>query len=328
MDVLICNQIQEVSTNLSINFNSTMLSIARANLVKIALIIATHLFWRPPSACAFIISGRNVAYQHLPLCNAVARTRYLMRYASKNDDDDISTKGEDEMQMKNALFGMGCFWAPQQDFLKVPGVVSVATGYTPLDPARGNKNDESSASYFSVSSGDGRVESVLVEYDSSVVSYKELLQTFWQFHDASIGSSKPQYQSTIWALSKIQAQIAQDDKERAADAYSRNGLDRPKTVIIDTADDSGNIVESSQKWLDQNFVKAESIHQNFWPKIQIKILSIILLTYVSGSIDELPTLFDTGSRILGLAIFAWAITEAVELVLSAVGIQIPSRQAT
>ena len=75
--------------------------------------------------------------------------------------------------LREAVFGLGCFWGAEKLFWQLPGVYSTAVGYaggfTP------------NPTYQEVCSGDtGQAEVVRVIYDPSKVSYGELLQAFWE----------------------------------------------------------------------------------------------------------------------------------------------------
>jgi len=72
-----------------------------------------------------------------------------------------------------ATFAGGCFWCVEAAFEKVPGVVSVVSGYT--------GGQEQAPTYQAVASGaTGHTEAVQVHYDDSVISYEGLLQTLWR----------------------------------------------------------------------------------------------------------------------------------------------------
>lgn len=74
---------------------------------------------------------------------------------------------------KTAIFAGGCFWCVEADFEKLKGVKGAVSGFTGgkiTNPTyRGNHQ--------------GHYEAVKVTYDSSVVSYKELLDYFWRHID-------------------------------------------------------------------------------------------------------------------------------------------------
>ena len=87
--------------------------------------------------------------------------------------------------LSTAIFGMGCFWAPQEAFQATPGVESTRTGYASVEEPLPSTE---APSYFSVCQQSGSVgytEAVEVTFDPSVVSYDELLQVVWSNHDAS-----------------------------------------------------------------------------------------------------------------------------------------------
>ncbi len=71
-----------------------------------------------------------------------------------------------------AVFAGGCFWGVDAVFKHVKGVVNVVSGYAGGDAVQ--------TSYGQVSTGStGHAESVRVTYDSTQVSYDQLLQVFF-----------------------------------------------------------------------------------------------------------------------------------------------------
>jgi peptide-methionine (S)-S-oxide reductase len=82
--------------------------------------------------------------------------------------------------LRQAMFGLGCFWGAERKFWQTPGVWTTAVGYaggfTP------------NPTYEEVCSGmTGHNEVVLVVYDPALVSYEQLLKVFWESHDPTQG---------------------------------------------------------------------------------------------------------------------------------------------
>ncbi|GAC1386191.1 MAG: peptide-methionine (S)-S-oxide reductase MsrA [Marmoricola sp.] len=107
-----------------------------------------------------------------------------------------------------ALFGLGCFWGAEEIFWQVPGVwstsVGYAGGYTP------------NPTYEEVCSGrTGHTEAVRVVFDPSVVSYAELVATFFEVHDPTQGMRQgndvgTQYRSAIYYTDAAQEKVARE----------------------------------------------------------------------------------------------------------------------
>ena len=71
-----------------------------------------------------------------------------------------------------AYFAGGCFWCMEESFEKLDGVVEVISGYS----GGTTKNP----TYKEVTYGNtGHFETIEVIYDSSIISYKNLLDNFW-----------------------------------------------------------------------------------------------------------------------------------------------------
>ena len=103
---------------------------------------------------------------------------------------------EKERNLEIAVFGGGCFWCTEAIFLRLRGVESVASGY-----AGGHL---ANPTYEQVSMGNtGHAEAIKIEFDPSVVKYKDLLNVFFATHDPTtlnrqgndVGS---QYRSAIF----------------------------------------------------------------------------------------------------------------------------------
>ena len=67
---------------------------------------------------------------------------------------------------KTAIFAGGCFWCMEADFEKVPGIIEVVSGYTGGISRNPNYNNYGKS---------GHIEAVLIEYEPSVINYRQLL---------------------------------------------------------------------------------------------------------------------------------------------------------
>lgn len=114
-------------------------------------------------------------------------------------------------KVEKAIFAGGCFWCMEHPFEKLDGVQSVVSGYT------GGKKEN--PTYKEVSSGSsGHVESVQVTFDDKLISYKELLKTYWKNIDpldpkGQFCDKGEQYQSGIFFLNDQQKSAAERSLE-------------------------------------------------------------------------------------------------------------------
>ncbi|SLN32839.1 Peptide methionine sulfoxide reductase MsrA [Aquimixticola soesokkakensis] len=104
---------------------------------------------------------------------------------------------------EEVVFGMGCFWGVERLFWTLDGVYNTAAGY-----AGGYTPNPT---YEEVCSGrTGHTEVVRVVFDPAVISFPELLRTFWEGHDPTQGMRQgndrgTQYRSAILTTSQAQA---------------------------------------------------------------------------------------------------------------------------
>jgi peptide-methionine (S)-S-oxide reductase len=133
--------------------------------------------------------------------------------------------------MEVAMFGMGCFWGAERKFWQLNGVYSTsvgyAAGYTP------NPN------YKEVCSGmTGHNEVVRVVYDPKVISYADILKTFWENHNPTQGMRQgndtgTQYRSGIYTYSPEQKQLAEASGKAYQEALKQAKYGEITTEIID-----------------------------------------------------------------------------------------------
>ena len=98
--------------------------------------------------------------------------------------------------LEKALFGMGCFWGAERKFWVLDGVYTTAVGY--------GAGFTPNPTYQEVCSGQtGHNELVLVVFDPALISFKDLLVTFFESHNPTQGMRQgndkgTQYRSGIY----------------------------------------------------------------------------------------------------------------------------------
>jgi peptide-methionine (S)-S-oxide reductase len=131
--------------------------------------------------------------------------------------------------MKQAVFGMGCFWGAEKAFWSLPGVYATAVGYaggTTVDPT-----------YRQVCNGNtGHAEVVLVIYDPGKIEYEQLRREFWESPDPTQGMRQgndigTQYRSAIYTFDKEQRDAAEQSRKEYQKALSDAGRGRITTEI-------------------------------------------------------------------------------------------------
>lgn len=146
--------------------------------------------------------------------------------------------------MDIATFGTGCFWCTEAIFQSLKGVQKVISGYT-----GGNIENPS---YEKICTGTtNHAEVCQIIYDSTQISYDELLEVFWKTHDPTTLNRQgndvgTQYRSVIFYHDKEQQEKALKYKIE----LNKSGIwDKPIVTTIEPY---------------TQFYSAEDYHQNYY----------------------------------------------------------------
>ena len=155
------------------------------------------------------------------------------------------------METKNldtATFGGGCFWCVEAVYQQLDGVVSVASGYS--------GGQRANPTYEQVCSGaTGHAEVIQIVYDTTKLSFDELLQVFWTVHDpttlnrqgADVGT---QYRSVVFYHNEHQKETTKSYIEKLNAEHAFNN-----PVVTEVSPFTA-------------FYKAEDYHQNYYNENQ------------------------------------------------------------
>ena len=142
---------------------------------------------------------------------------------------------------------LGCFWKPEENFRNKLGIIETEVGYA------GGQVKETT--YEEVCTGNtGHAEVVRITFDEKIITYKEILQLFFQMHDPTqkdmqypdIGS---QYRSEIFYEDEVQKKVAESILEEKNKEFDG----KIKTLISKI----------------KNYCKAEEYHQKYIEKNRI-----------------------------------------------------------
>lgn len=152
----------------------------------------------------------------------------------------------EQVTQEKATFGAGCFWGVEAAYRQIKGVISTSVGYS-----GGSYNNPS---YRDVCTGrTGHAEVVEVVYDPARVSYRDLLNVFWENHNpTTLNRQGPdvgtQYRSAIFFHTPEQEAAARASK---VELESKGSYHKPIVTQIEPA---------------SQFYPAEDYHQQYLQK--------------------------------------------------------------
>jgi len=167
--------------------------------------------------------------------------------ATESTSADEATQPETDLPEGDvATFGAGCFWCVEAVFLRLRGVNAVESGYA--------GGDVLNPTYEQICTGQtGHAEVCRIIYDSSQITFDELLEVFWKTHDpTTLNSQGPdhgtQYRSVVFYHDEEQKELAEQYKRK----------------LDETGAWSDPIVTEISPLT--NYYRAEESHQNYFAR--------------------------------------------------------------
>lgn len=124
----------------------------------------------------------------------------------------MNTIPDKKNRLEKATLGGGCFWCTEAVYKEMHGVENVVPGYS--------GGHIKNPAYREVTTGrTGHAEVVQITYDSSIISFSEILEVFFKTHDPTTLNRQgndvgTQYRSAIFYHNDEQKQTAQEVIER------------------------------------------------------------------------------------------------------------------
>ncbi len=174
----------------------------------------------------------------------------LQSCAQKNNTDKTKketkkmTTATTNANLDTATFGTGCFWCTEAVFQQLQGVEKVTSGYsggTVVNPT-----------YKQVCTGTtGHAECLNIVYDTTKITFDELLEVFWQVHDPTTlnrqgADAGTQYRSVVF--------YHNDEQKTKTEKY--------KAALDKSGAWDNPIVTTLEKFAV--FYPAEDYHQNYY----------------------------------------------------------------
>ncbi|MDZ4806334.1 MAG: peptide-methionine (S)-S-oxide reductase MsrA [Candidatus Eisenbacteria bacterium] len=211
-----------------------------------------HLFddGPPPTGQRWCNNGVSLRFvpgeEELPELRGADAARFQLSRAPKSKHSGMAMLPADQPNQDVAILAGGCFWCMELPFEKIPGVYAVVSGYT------GGHMDDPTYE-MSNTHTTGHIEAIWVAFDSTKVSYADLLKVYWRNVDPTTDDRQfcdwgDTYRAAIFPRSTRQQALAEASRDWAATKLKVSG------PIVTTISPAGT------------FWPAEEYHQDYHRK--------------------------------------------------------------
>ena len=157
---------------------------------------------------------------------------------------ETKTMTSTNKNLDTATFGTGCFWCTEAVFQQLEGVEKVTSGYSGGHVVNPTYEEVCSKTT-------GHAECLNIVYDTTKITFDELLEVFWQVHDPTTlnrqgADAGPQYRSVVFYHNAEQKARAEKYK---TDLDKSGAWDNPVVTTLEKFD---------------VFYPAEDYHQNYY----------------------------------------------------------------
>lgn len=147
------------------------------------------------------------------------------------------------MDVEKSILAGGCFWGVEELIRDLPGVKSTIVGYT--------GGDVPNATYRNHGT---HAEAIEITFDPTVLSYRALLEFFFQIHDPTTKNRQgndrgTSYRSAIFYLSEAQKETA---KKLIEEMTASGKWPGPIVTEVVPASDFWNAEEEHQNYLQKH----------------------------------------------------------------------------
>nr|WP_243150737.1 peptide-methionine (S)-S-oxide reductase [Clostridium sporogenes] len=154
--------------------------------------------------------------------------------------------------IKKAYFSMGCFWKMEALFDSLDGVVKTYVGYTGGNTLLPTYN----------SMGD-HLETLEIYYDSSKITFENLLMVFQKNHNYTVRPNLLQYNSAIFYNNEIEKEVCLIWKTNKGDELNKEILTNISPI--------------------KKFYYAEFYHQKYYVQLEPVIMSNLRSMFSTGN---------------------------------------------